>query len=249
MVAHLEPVFARWSARGRFYDPFCGGGSVSYLAKQMWAGVPQSVSDANPWLMSVFEWQTADSGYRLPKNFLDTDYWRGLHDGDLAGLSPAHRATRFAVCLLTAWGNRWETQPDGRFRSTINRRYCEPTYLRQRLESFFTVKWLSRRDSARTQNWSDALKRVSEGDLVYLDPPYPESLGYGNQWWDFSDQLDVVDWAAEATKKGVSVVISNMATIERLYRRAGFETRVLRGPAASKTRRVREEVLAWRIQE
>lgn len=86
------------------------------------------------------------------------------------------------------------------------------------------------------------------GDLVYLDPPYPESLGYGNQWWSFADQLDVVDWATKASANGVNIVVSNMATIERLYKRAGLETTIVLGPKPSETRRTREEVIAWRIQ-
>lgn len=249
MLGSLEQVFRRWPAEGRFIDPFCGGGSVSYLAKTLWPKTAQRVSDANPWLMSVFEWQTANEVYRVPRNFLNTSHWRKLKDEDLSKLTLQEQATRFAVCLLTAWGNRWETHSTGEFRSTINGRYCDENYLRRRLEAFFGVKWLSPRDTARSQDWTKALAAVKAGDLVYLDPPYPESLGYGNQWWDFSDQLDVVDWAADATRRGVSVVISNMATIERLYKRAGFETKVLRGPAASKTRRVREEVLAWKIHE
>lgn len=200
--------------------------------------------------MSVFEWQSQPMSYQPPENFVDISYWRSLDDSHLPHLSLHERATRFAVCLLTAWGNRWKTEADGRFTSSstpVNPKYTDPTYLGERLRKFFSVKWLQESDVSSCQDWKAAVQRAVPGDLVYFDPPYPESLGYGNQWWSFSDQLDVVDWIADAVTREISVVVSNMATIERLYRRAGLETSVVKGPTASRTKREREEVLAWKI--
>ena len=122
----------------------------------------------------------------------------------------------------------------------------EPAVLRSRLETFWEVSWL-KGHGAVCCDWKDAVACASPGDLVYLDPPYPESLGYGNQQWSFSDQLDVVDWVAEAVGRGVKVVVSNMSTIDRLYQRAGLATKLIRSNAASRTKRSRTEVLAWRI--
>jgi site-specific DNA-adenine methylase len=96
-------------------------------------------------------------------------------------------------------------------------------------------------------DWKDSLASVKPGDLVFIDPPYPESLGYGNQFWSFSDQLDVVDWVAAAAKDGVNVVVSNMSSLERLYRRAGLKTMIFTGPKKSKARLIRSEVLAWAV--
>lgn len=235
---------ARWapSDGAWFFDPFCGSGSVSRLARRLYPAVPHVVGDANPWLASIFEAQREP--YAVPDNYLDFAYWRGLRDVDLPTLSVQDRATRFGVCLLTAWGNRWESHPDGRFRSTINPKFCEPTRLRAQLEALFSLRWLTAGDQALAADWKVTLQEVRAGDLVYIDPPYPETLGYGNQWWTIGDLLDVVDWAAASE---ASIVVSNVYAVERLFRRVGFEVRQVRGPAATKTRRGRDELLAWRF--
>lgn len=251
LLKDLQPIFSKWTARGRYIDPFVGGGSVSFLLRQMFPTIPHILSDANPWLISCFEAQIKGlmslgvdlSAWSLP----DIEYYRNLCDVDLPFLSLEDRATRFAVCLFTAWGNRWETYDDGRFRSTKNLKYCEPEFLEKKLKDFLSIRWLSDKDSVQIADWKDVVSSARPGDLVYIDPPYPESLGYGNQWWSFSDQLDVVDWTLKAKDRGINVVVSNMSTLERLYRRGGMNIQIVQGPSSMKTRRVREEVIAWSL--
>lgn len=248
LLPRLADTFRGWGGDGRFIDPFCGGGSVSRLIRQLFPTTPHVLADANPWLMSVFEWQTAGMAYAIPKNFTDVSYWRALRDADLPSLTLHAKATRFAVCLLTAWGNRWKTEADGGFTSSstpVNARYCEPSFLRRRLAAFFAVRWLRFGDLTISQDWKKSVADARPGDLVYLDPPYPESLGYGNQWWSFSDQLDVIDWVVDHPE--IAVVVSNMATLDRLYRRAGMTVELVTGPAPSRTKKQRVECLAWRF--
>jgi site-specific DNA-adenine methylase len=90
------------------------------------------------------------------------------------------------------------------------------------------------------------VKDVQPGDLVYLDPPYPESLGYGNQTWRLSDLLDVVDWI---TASSCSVILSNVSDIKRLLERTGFEIKIVPGPKATQTRRPRTEMIAHRFEK
>lgn len=246
LTRRIAEVATGWRGDGRYIEPFCGGGSVSYELKQLFPSTPQIVSDANPWLMSAFAHQSKP--YAIPENYVDVDYWRSLTDEQLIHLDLNARATRFAVCLLTAWGNRWKTEANGAFTSSstpVNPKFCDPDYLRARLLKFFGVAWLHEQDRAMCCDWKRAVSSAKPGDLVYLDPPYPESLGYGNQWWSFSDQLDVVDWVSNAVTRGVSVIVSNMATLERLYRRAGLQTEIIMGPTANRTKKHRQEVLAW----
>lgn len=253
MLPYLEEVLNSWNPRSgaRYIEPFIGGGSVSYLARQVHPEVPQLVGDANPWLVSVYDWQILGlAPYSLPSNYMDVDYWRGLRDADLGSLSVTDRATRFAVCLLTAWGHRWKTEDDGRFTSSsapVNKEWVKADYLESRLQSFFTqARWLESRDRVYAADWSVLAGEAREGDLLYLDPPYTETLGYGNLTWSLSEQLDVVDLAVDKAREGVIVVVSNHATIERLYRRAGFKVQTFPGPGkGTKTRKARDEMLAW----
>lgn len=246
LVPELKPIFGLWNGRGRYFEPFVGGGSVTLMSRTMFR-CPQYLADANPWLVSAFDAQI--KGCSIHPDYSDVKFWRNLTDADLPRLTVAEKANRFAICLYTAWGNRWETRADGSFRQTVNPRFCDPVYLKRRLDHFFSVRWLTNRDAVACKDWRSSVSEVRPGDMVYLDPPYPESLGYGNQYWRFLDLLDMVDWVADAIERGVSVVVSNIGDVERLYRRIGMETRLVVGPKALKTRRDRGEVIAWHIQE
>jgi DNA adenine methylase len=248
LVKHIAPIMQSWAGDGVYFDPFVGGGSISALVRGMFPDARQHLSDANPWVMSAFQSQLLDDR-EVVGNYTDTEYWRNLKDADLDNLSVLEKANRFAICLFTAWGNRWKSKSDGSMgtENPINKKFIKPEYLKKRLAAFFSVKWLEVGDTVVHADWKETVKFAKEGDLVYIDPPYPESLGYGNQWWSFSDQLDVVDWVADAVKRNISVVVSNMATIERLYRRAGLKTMIVDGPKTSKTRTSRSELLAWQI--
>lgn len=251
LLGSIAEVVALWSG-SRYIEPFVGGGCVSQLVRHLKPKASQLVGDKNPWLLAAYEVQasTVDAEDVVPSARQLTRAWidrqRALVDDDLAQLTPEERALRFAACLFTAWGNRWEIRPTGEFRSTVNKRYCEPAFLRAKLVQFFSVRWLRTRDRARAVDWSRTVAAAKPGDLVYLDSPYPEALGYGIIW-RFNDHLDVLDWAVDAAERGVAVVISNMSDLERLYARAGLSTRIIQGPRRSRTRAVREEVLAWSV--
>ena len=245
LIPSLREIIHRWPGKGRYIEPFVGSGAISRIVRAEFPDVPQLLGDANPWLMSAYEWQASGLPYRLPDNWADVDYWRSLTDADLPNLSVMQRATRFAVCLHTAWGQRWETCKDGTFRSTVNDLWLDPHYLKPRLEGFFGQCWLRPYDRVTTGAWTTTVEQARPGDLVYLDPPYPETLGYGNQFWTIGNLLDLVDWAA--AHKDVSLIMSNVADIKRLFDREGFDCITMDGPTASKTRRTRRELIAHNL--
>jgi site-specific DNA-adenine methylase len=240
---------------------------MSRIVRDKYPGVPHHLSDLNRWLLAAFEYQKtivvpeAPDGedifdwlvrgppppfYTLPENYQDFMHWRGLKDEDYESLPLVDRASRFAICLFTSWGNRWLTDDDGFFYGPLEPRKLDAKWLSRRLEEFFSVKWLDSRDTVSRMPWHEAIKAVQPGDMVYLDPPYPEVMGYGNVW-RIKDQLDVIDWAVEVSRQGVNVIISNVSDLERLYTRAGMKTKLVRFEKGSKTRRAREEVIAWSI--
>jgi site-specific DNA-adenine methylase len=245
--SNLERVFRLWepSVDSRYIEPFVGGGSVSMMFRRLHPTTLQRLSDANYWLVSAYKCQIAGN-LKLSNNYTDIQYWRELSDSDFSSLTVKERMTRFFVCLLTAWGNRWQVRNDGRFSQTINKQRCSQDYLTTKTHKIFSNCWLSSSDTALYQKWEKAVRSAQPGDLVYLDNPYPDSLGYGGSW-TFKDQLDIIDWACDAITQDISVVVSNMSTLERLYKRGGFKTRIIQGPSANVNRATREEVLAWVI--
>jgi DNA adenine methylase len=76
------------------------------------------------------------------------------------------------------------------------------------------------------QDFEKALTRASEGDLVYLDPPYTVAHGnngfikYNSKIFSWDDQIRLARIANELAAKGCSVIVSNADhfSIRRLYR-------------------------------
>ena len=238
----------------RYLEPFAGSGNVSRRVRALWPEVPQVIGDANPWLGSFYERQVSDTrSYELPSKVCDYVYWRSLRDSDLSSLTLHERVLRFAVCLTTAWGNRWKTEIEGHFTNSstpVNVKFTGEEYIRERVQLILKDEWLQPgRDQVLIGDWSTVVKRASPGDLVFLDPPYPETLGYGNQTWTISNMLDVIDWITEATSTGIHVIATNVGDVERLYRRAGLRTRLIPCPTKSNTRRARVELLASSSRE
>jgi len=248
LLPTLRDIVRRWPGEGRYIEPFVGSGAMSQVMREEFPAVPQILGDANPWLMSAYEWQASGLPYEKPEGWADVEKWRGLPDAALPELDVVQRATRFAVCLHTAWGNRWKTLDDGSFNAStapVNTLWCEPGYLGTKLDAFFGQRWLRPGDHVQHRDWLATVSEAKPGDLVYLDPPYPETLGYGNQTWTIGNLLDIMDWVTAA--KGITLVVSNVADIERLFARIGFERTTLNGPSASKTRRNRRELVAHNL--
>lgn len=230
----------------RFVDPFVGSGAISYAVRKSFPSIPQLVGDANPWLVSVFLRQLVFEKITIPDNIENVSHWRNLSDQDLPFLSIDEKAIRFVVCLMSAWGNRWETHANGVFRSTIRKDWATREFLIQVVQRILNIEpWLSNADKVVSQNWSDAVAGVVPGDLIYLDPPFPETLGYGNQVWRVRHLLDLIDWAKEISEQGVWVVVSNVEDVARLFERVGFNVELVESGSATKTRRKRTELIAY----
>lgn len=244
LIPRLEGMFGTDFAR--YVDPFVGSGVLPRILRCTRPKIPMLVSDVNPWLMGMYEHQQIPS-QPLPTHAVEVSRWREMTSADASGLDPFHRAIRFGVCLLTAWGNRWKTEQDGRFTASsapLRLDWCRPEHLLVRLERMLAVRFLGAHDAVRCGDWKDTIGLVQPGDLVYLDPPYPECLGYGSGGWHFSDLLDIVDWCSTSTRNSVRVVVSNIADPQRLFDRIGFTTSLVETGMVSKTRRARTELIA-----
>lgn len=268
LLNDLIPIIEQWDGKGRYFEPFLGSGVLSAAVRSRFLDSPHFLSDLNPWLLSAFEHQKLivlpeiaqglsaedwllqehpTTSYILPENYQDYSYWRKLTDADFSSLEIKDRATRFAICLLSSWGNRWLVNKEGFFYGPLAKKEkIPPTWMARRLMDFFSVKWLNDQDTIRRASWEEAVSMVEPGDLVYLDPPYPETTGYENVW-KIKDLLDVIDWSNEAIKRGVRIINSNVSDLERLYSRAGMQTKLVRFEKGCKTRRAREEVIAWAL--
>ncbi len=244
MVPHMEPLFRRWEGKGKFIDPFCGGGSPSWLARQTHPAAPQFLGDVDPWLLSVYEAQRQQLSIQVPQDYTDLKSWYALGTEDLDRLSLEQKALRFLICCTTAWGNRLESKPGDTLRFKVNPVWITSEYIIPKIQRMLGIQWLKPTDQVTLSDWKDTVAQAVAGDLVFLDPPYTETLGYTAKW-DVTDQIDVWEMSETLAKRGVSVIVTNSAQMERIYRRTGFQMLVLDRPGTGKTGKARQEMLAW----
>jgi hypothetical protein len=184
--------------------------------------VPMTVGDANPWLMAAHEhWLSGDA--ELPTlddvSEANIERFRKYTNADFDNLTDRDKALRFLVCLYSAWGNRWQTKDDGEFMTPINRVRggADPEFLFRRLRESHGCGSFRKRDTLLTGGWFDTAKQAVPGDLVFLDSPYPETMGYG-AGWDLSHWSEMYLWVRdEAIPKGIHVLVCNPGTLHLLW--------------------------------
>lgn len=243
LVGPLEQAFNAFSPT-RYIDPFMGSGIPSKIARALWPNVPQVLGDINPWLVAFWKVCARKESLLLSPDFSIKNY-RLLEDQALITLSDSSAAERFLVCLYSAWGNRWLTASSGKFTATLNKNWTSYEFLAEKFRGAIERgNHLHKGDQISSLDWIKLVQEAKPGDLVYLDPPYPDSTGYGDESWTLDNTLDVLDWAVQARDHGIHVVVSNMASLTRLFERSGFSCSLHnRGPQKG-TSRTRVEMLA-----
>ena len=150
-----------------------------------------------------------------------------------------HNPVDFAALMIflnkTCFNGLWRVNSEGLFNVPEGdyvkpRNICQEGILRE-------CQRLLNRTKIESLGWKQAMsrKRVKEGDLVYLDPPYmPLKIGdnvftsYFTKGFDFGDQRELAQVAASAAAKGVRVVASNHdtkgePTVREIYNNAATD--------------------------
>lgn len=244
MEPQLREVLAQWDGKGTFYDPFVGSGFVSGLVREMHPNAPQVLGDVNPWLVGFLRRQLEGSPTDpIPEPGLsDVPYWRNLHDPALHDTNT--QAARFLVCLLTSWGARYQDGKDGKFALPIQTEQGRYNQAVSTLPELWQTFWLRKGDLVLAQSWFKTVVSATQPDLIFLDPPYTETMGYGVKW-SVKDQIEVLLWAADKVKEGHNVVVSNHGELKTIYERFGMHTLECSPPARGKTSQIRSEILAF----
>jgi len=223
LVEQLEHYIREWGAPAgsRWIEPFLGSGVVSRHVRTMFPKTPMVVGDSNPWLMAAHRYWL--SGSVAPPTKADVtdaqiERWRNTTNSELSQLSEREQALRFLVCLYSAWGNRWQTKPDGTFATPINkaRNGGDAEFLLRRLKESHRTGWFRAGDTLLTGGWAETVRFAQPGDLVFLDSPYPETAGYSVEW-DLRDWSEMYLWVRGVLPQGVSVLVCNPGTLSLLW--------------------------------
>ena len=210
----------------RYFEPFFGGGALFFALRPRKA----FISDKNAELIHAYS-QVRDRPdavirelRRLPNS--EEDYYKVRSS---IPKNEAARAARMIYLITLAFNGIYRVNLRGEFNVPYGYKThldpCDGDRIRKASE-------LLRGAIIKDQDFEEALRPASDGDLVYLDPPYTVAHG-ANGFVKYNAKI--FSWttsalartAKELANRGCTVIVSNAdhASIRRLYR--GFEIAVL----------------------
>lgn len=175
-----------------YVEPFMGGGSVAALMAPEFKTV--HLSDANESLVML--WQDIMSGW-VPPGHITKDQWLALKD------DPEPSGMKALAGFASSFGGKWFAG----YAKAPGRNYVAGggRELRRFARNFLHAE-------VRHLDYIDAGQYVGFGSLVYCDPPYEGTTGYGavgsfnsEQFWD-----TMREWAG----RGASVFVSEYSAPE-----------------------------------
>lgn len=208
-----------------YYEPFLGGGAVffgcshrivgeSYLADlnehlvAAWIAVREHPAELAP----LLEWYAARDS---------KEFYYSVRSA--APVSLVQKAARFLYLNGVSWNHLWrENSRTGAMNVPWGDRKFRPLDL----GTMTAIAGLLSRARVRSADFREALKGVSEGDFVYLDPPYlpvfsrPEVEKeptakfnkYTAKTFELDDLLELADICKEFSRRGVRWIMSNRDT-------------------------------------
>jgi DNA adenine methylase len=225
LVRHLLPYWRRHDGR-RLAEPFAGGLAVTLGLLPRRA----LLNDANAHLIGFYRWLQRGLDVRATGITFAND--RAVYAQNRTRFNElirngqsesAEAATLFYYLNRTGYNGLCRFNARGFFNVPFGR-YKQPPY-RQNFEAYRQV--LS--DYEFTHGDFENMN-VRSDDFIYADPPYDvEFTAYSAGGFAWRDQKRLAHWLADHAGP---VVASNQATprILRLYRKLGFEIRVVDAP-------------------
>ncbi|MBI5724885.1 MAG: Dam family site-specific DNA-(adenine-N6)-methyltransferase [Planctomycetes bacterium] len=206
----------------RYAELFLGGGAFFWSLAR-----PGSfIADSNPDLLNFYHVvrdtpdDLLDAAAQLP--ITKHDYYR-IRSLPAGLLSPVDRAARFAYLNKTCFNGLYRVNQQGHF----NTPFGGKTDVKVLDEAdTHAASRLLRKCTILCADFTESLSLLSEGDFVYLDPPYLPIGGFSDfrrYTKDFFTESHHVRLAMEFGKlrdKGVKALLSNSATdkIKFLYK-------------------------------
>ena len=205
-----------------YHEPFLGGGALYFALEPTCPMINAYLSDTNRELITTYEALQTDAPKvvdLLREHAVEhsRDHFHQVRDAQPS--DGFEIAARFIYLNRTCFNGIYRVNKQGRFNTSMgnyrNPRICdEPNLLRA---GFALTKAI-----IRWRSFSET--RITDGDLVYCDPPYHESYArYTQDQFGVDDQTQLRDSCVDWAERGATVIVSNSDTpfIRELYK--GFD--------------------------
>jgi DNA adenine methylase len=197
--------------KGRYFEPFVGGGAVFFDL------LPEKafLSDLNNELVTTYNTiknNVEELIISLKKHKKDKEYFlkiRFLNPKDLDDISVA---SRFIYLNRTCFNGMYRVNRQGIFNVPFGRNknplICDINNLRKVSRALKGVE-------IKNQDYKEVLKKAKSGDFIYFDPPYyPVSktasfTSYTSEGFFDKEQIELRNTFKELSDKGCFVMLSN----------------------------------------
>lgn len=211
----------------RFHEPFFGGGAVFFHLE------PDngSVNDINERLANFYDIvqnypeqliDENDSHEHSDEYYYDArDEFNDLHKSK--GVTKEDRIREASLLLYlnrTCFNGLYRENQSGEFNVPVGN-YANPDWKQQ--ERIWSAHEVLQDTSIYNEDFDYVQKEVTDGDLVYFDPPYqPVSTtanfnDYHADGFDKEDQRRLRDLAVNLSEQGAYVILSNSPPVAELY--------------------------------
>jgi DNA adenine methylase len=245
-----QPEFRIPEFKGRYIEPFLGGGSIFFLLKPKRA----ILSDLNRELISAY--RALQSEHRKVIRHLSqhavshsSSHYYNVRD-NFRPRSEAGKAARFLYLNRTCWNGLYRVNRLGKFNVPKGTKSA----VLMDTDNFSSVALSLQRAELVCSDFEPIVDRATRGDFVYADPPYTVHhnangfIKYNEVLFSWEDQRRLKDCLLRARKRGAKIMVSNAdhTSIQELYRGIGNSNKISRASVISgntKGRRVTTELL------
>ena len=209
----------------RYIEPFLGG-AIIYLTLKPSLAI---LGDSNRELIDCYTTvrDRTDELIKALENYvphvLDKEFYYEVRDRNAADLAPVERAARFIFLNKTCYNGLYRVNRDGRFNVPFGKHERPPQLYDE--ANLRGVSLLLQNAELVTGDFEETVQRASEGDFLYLDPPYHRSgnahfTAYSVNGFTKDDHARLARTFRTLNARGCKLLLCNSDTslVRELYR-------------------------------
>jgi len=213
--------------RGRFIEPFLGGGAVFFYHQ------PDSaiLSDLNSRLIEAytaikFHWKIVYDLLREKHGLHCKDFY--YNERSITYTTMCERAAQFIYLNRACWNGLYRENLKGEFNVPIGSK----TNIIFESDDFGTVAKCLQSATLESCDFEATIDLAVEGDFLFVDPPYTTAhnfngfVKYNQKMFSWQDQVRLKDAISRAVGRGACVLLTNAFhhSIVELYKELGEQS-------------------------